>query len=183
MTVTISTRPATARDLAVNAAVLGVAAMAWFGWARQAPPAGWPVPLGVGSGLGAVLAVLAGVSAWRVWHSGSAMARAGGRRTYHLAVGAEAAVIAAGVVTLVVTGQSAYVAPWVLGVVGAHFLPLSRLFAIRDLAVAGWCLVVVAVVAVFAGLLGTVAPSAVAGAAGGLILVVAAARSLVAARR
>ena len=53
-------RPATARDLAVNAAVLGVAAMVWFGWAQEAPPAGWSVPLGIGSVLGVLIAFLAG---------------------------------------------------------------------------------------------------------------------------
>lgn len=183
MTMTTSTRQPTARDLAVNAAILGVAAMAWFGWAQEAPPAGWSIPLGIGSAVGVLIAVLAGVSAWRSRHSGSAMADASGRRTYYWAVGVEAAAIVVGAVVLTSTGQSAYISPWVLFVVGVHFLPLSRLFAIRSLVPAGVLLVVASAAAVIAALVATVAPSAVAGAAGGVILAGFAIWSLLAARR
>ncbi|GLY64718.1 hypothetical protein [Amycolatopsis taiwanensis] len=171
MTVTMATRQATARDLSVNAAVLGVAATVWFGWAQEAPPAGWSLPLGIGSGTGVLIAVLAGVSAWRSWRSGSAMADASGRRTYNWAVGAEVVAIAVGVVALALIGQSAYLAPWILFVVGTHFVPLGDLFVIRSLKLAGVLLAVVSAVAVVVGLMWTVTPSAVAGGAGGVVLV------------
>lgn len=180
---TMSARQATARDLAVNAAILGVAAMAWFGWAQEAPPAGWPVALGIGSGLGILIAVFAGVSAWRNRRSGSAMADRSGRRRYSLAVGVETIAAAVGAVALALTGQSAYIAPWILFVVGTHFVPLSRLFAIRSLAVAGVLLVAVSVAAVITGLLGLATPSAVAGGFAGVILVVFAIWSLLQIRR
>jgi hypothetical protein len=45
-----------AQDLAVTAAIFGVAAFVWFGWAQEAPPARWRLPLGLGSLLGLLLA-------------------------------------------------------------------------------------------------------------------------------
>lgn len=183
MTDTTAVRQATARDLAVNGAILGVAAAAWFGWAQEAPPAGWPVALGIGSVLGLLIAVFGVVTARRNRASGSAMAEWSGRRQYYRTVGLEGGLIVVGAVALGSTHHSAYVAPWVLFVVGAHFLPLSRLFAIRLLVPAGVLLAVAAVVAVVVSLLWTVQPSAVAGAAGGVILAVFAVLSLQAARR
>lgn len=183
MTLTTSARHATARDLSVNAAILGFAAAAWFGWAQQAPPPSWTMPLTIGSILGLVVCALAGLSAWRSRQSGSAMDAESGRRTYYWTVGVEGASIVVGAVALTSSGQSAFIAPWVLFVVGVHFLPLSNLFAIRSLAPAGVLLVVVSAIAVVVGLLGTVAPSAVAGGIGGLVLVAFAAASLLAARR
>jgi hypothetical protein len=75
-----------------------------------------------------------------------------------------------------VTGHSAYTAAWDLFVVGAHFVPLGRLFRIRSLVVVG--VLSVRVSAVAAGLHGTLAPSAIAGGAGGLLLILFGAWSL-----
>ncbi len=173
-TITASAAPtmtAAARDRAVNGLVLGFAGAMWLSWAQQGPPAGWPLPLAVGSGIGLLVAVLGGVLAWRRRHGASAMSDPRGRRTYNRTVGIESAAIAAGSTALGITGHSAYIAVWILFVVGAHFVPLGRLFRIRSLVVVGVVLIPVSVTAAVIGLVWTVAPSAVAGGIGGLLLV------------
>lgn len=166
------------RDLAVNGLVLGFAGAMWLGWAQDAPPAGWALPLSICSGLGLLVAIVGGVLTWRRRHGDSAMASSAGRRTYYRVVGLEGAVIAVGGTALGVTGHSGYTAALVLFIVGAHFVPLGRLFRIRSLVVVGVLSVLVSLVATVFGLLGTVAPSAIAGGVGGLLLIVFGAWSL-----
>lgn len=183
MTAVTSTHPAptgaaTRRDLAVNGLILGFAGAMWLGWAQQDPPAGWSVPLSVCSGVGIVAAIVGGVLAWRNRHGASAMATDLGRRTYYRVVGLEAVVIAVGATALGVTGHSDYIAALVLFVVGAHFVPLGRLFRIRSLVIVGVLVVATSVAAALEGLLGTVAPSAIAGGAGGILLILFGAWSL-----
>jgi hypothetical protein len=175
---TLRNMSATPRDLAVNGLVLGFAGAMWLGWAQEGPPAGWSVPLSIGSVVGVLVAVLAGVLTWRSRHGASAMADERGRRTYYRVVGVEVAAIAVGATALGISGQSEYIAAWILFVVGVHFVPLGRLFHIGSLKVVGVLAAVVSVVAVATGLLWTVLPSAVAGGVGGLLLVVFGAWSL-----
>lgn len=162
---------ATRRDLAVNGLILGFAGAMWLGWAQDDPPAGWSLPLGIASALGLLVAVLAGVLTWRARRGASAMADPRGRRTYFRVLGVEAGAILVGATGLGIGGQTAQLAPWVLLVVGVHFVPLSSLFGIRSLAVAGGLLVVVSVAATIVGVVSTVAPSAVAGGVGGPVLI------------
>lgn len=160
-----------ASDLAVTALILGVAGFAWFGWGRAAPPAGWSIPLAIGSAVGAVLAVAGGVLAWRLRSGASAMHDPQVHRAYSRVVGLEVALIVLGALVLGVTGQSAYLPAWILLVVGVHFIPLARLFRTPGLAAAGLVLIAVAAAAAALGAAGDVLPSAVAGAGGGLVCV------------
>lgn len=171
----------TRRDLATNALVLGAAAFVWFGWAQEGPPPGWSPLLAVGSGLGVVLAVVALVAMLRL-KDGSAMSTRAGRRTYGITVGVELLVAVLGVVALTLTGYATFISPWILAVVGLHFIPMARLFRIRLLAVAGVVLTVVALAAAIIGGLTDVLPSAVAGGVGGLALLGFSAASLYQAR-
>ena len=177
-TATMTQHAAATRDLAVNGLVLGFAGAMWLGWAQASPPTGWALPLSICSGLGLLVAIAAGVLVWRHRHGDSAMATTVGRRTYYRVVGIEGAVIAVGATVLGVTGHSAYTAAWVLFIVGAHFLPLGRLFRIQSLMVVGVLSVVVSALAAILGLQGTVAPSAIAGGVGGLLLILFGAWSL-----
>ena len=163
-----------ARDLAASALILSIATLLWFGWAQAQPPAGWSVPLTVGSVAGVAVAVAAGLTARRLRTGGLAMNDARVRRTYWRVVAVEGTLCAAGAVGLGVSGQSAYIASWILLVVGAHFVPLGRLFAIGSLVAAGLVLVVVAVAAAVIGTVSAVAPSFVAGAGGGAVCLVGA---------
>ena len=90
----------------------------------------------------------------------------------------EALIIAGGATALGITGHSAYIAAWVLFIVGAHFVPLGRLFRIDSLVVVGILVIMVSVGAAIAGLLGTIAPTAIAGGVGGVLLILFGAWSL-----
>lgn len=188
-TVTASrTRPAgTPRDLAVTALILGIAAMAWFGWGQAQPPAGWTVPLIAGTFVSIAVAGGAGSVAARFRGGATAMAARRVRRGYGITVGIEVAACGLGAAGLALAGHSPYTAPWILLVVGVHFVPLGRLFGQPELVLAGFALSAVAVAATLTGLVSGVAPSAVAGAFGGLVCAACAAacirRALLAARR
>jgi hypothetical protein len=162
----------TRRDAAASALVLGIAGASWAGWGQEAPPAGWSLPLTIGSCLGLLLALAAGIRTVRYRAGASAMRTARGRRAYFVTLGVEVAVIGVGVAVLSVIGRTDYLAAWILFVVGAHFLPLGRLFLVTGLIVAGVLLVGVAAAAAVVGALGGPAPSAVAGAGGVLVMVV-----------
>jgi len=81
-------------------------------------------------------------------------------------------------VGLGLAGRPAYTAPWILLVVGVHFVPLGRLFGSANLVWSGLVLAAVAIAAAVTGAVSAVEPSAVTGAFGGLVLVAAAAASL-----
>lgn len=163
---------ATVRDLCATALVLGVAGVMWFGWSQQGPPASWVPFLVVGSVVGAIVAVLALILTMRSRKGPTATRAAGGSRAYRWTVIIEVGAIAVGVAVLGLTGRAAYISPWVLFIVGAHFLPLSTLFRIRSLRVCGLLLTAVAVAATIVGVAGDVLPSAVAGAGSGVLMVV-----------
>jgi hypothetical protein len=166
------------RDLTVTALILGIAAALWFGWGQAQPPAGWGLPMTVGSFAAIAIAVAAGIMLSRYRHGASAMESRRVRRAYGITVGIETAVIGLGAVGLALAGRSAYTAPWILLVVGVHFLPLGRLFGSADLLWAGLALAAIAIAGAVTGAVSAVAPSAVTGAFGGLVLVAAAAASL-----
>lgn len=168
---TVAPPDATLRDRAANALVLGFAGIMWLMWAQAAPPPSWTPFLLAGAVAGAVVAVTAAVLAWRHRAGASAMGNGRGRTAYRWAVGTEVALIAVGAAVLGATGRADYLSPWVLFVVGAHFLPLSTVFRIDSLRLCGLVAMAVAAVAAFAGLAGAVQPGAVAGGGGGLLMV------------
>jgi hypothetical protein len=158
------------RDLAATALVLAVAAFAWFGWSGAAAPSWWPTFAVPGSVAAVTTAVLAGLQVRRERRSGTVMVEPGASARYGRWVGAEVVAIVVGWVVLALLGAVDLVAAWVLGVVGAHFLPLGDLFRVRLLRVCGVVLVGVAVVAVVLDVLDVTAASTVAGGAGGVVL-------------
>jgi hypothetical protein len=159
-----------ARDRAVTAAIFGLAAAAWFGWAQESPPAGWSIPLEVGSLASLVIMVGGGFLVIRHRHGPTAMADPRVRRLYHLTVAVEGVACLVGAIGLGRSGHQAYISAWVLFVVGAHFLPLARLFGRRDLLLSGLVLIIVSGVAVAVGTVRVALPTTVAGAGAGLVL-------------
>ncbi len=169
----ISPEGASAWDLAITGVILGVAGSMWFGWGRQDPPSGWSVPLLMGSVVGLGVAVAGGLLLWRLRSSGeSAMSDARIRRGWRLIVGVEVVTIVLGNVLLNISGRPSYVAAWTLFVVGAHFLPMARVFRMPGIGAAGVVLMAVAVGAAVVGMTGPTAPSALAGLGGGLVCLV-----------
>jgi hypothetical protein len=168
----------TPSDLSVTALILAIAGALWFGWGQAEPPAGWGLPMVIGMFAAIAVAIVAAVAVRRFRHGATAMADQRVRRWYGITVGAEVAAIAIGAVGLGLAGRPAYTAPWILLVVGVHFVPLGRLFGIADLVWSGLVLSAVAIAAAVTGALSAVAPSAITGAFGGLVLLAAAATSL-----
>jgi hypothetical protein len=166
------------RDLSVAALILAIAAMAWFGWGRAQPPAGWGLPLTLG--MFASMAVIPFAARLIIRFRGGATARWDRRvrRGYWITVGVEVAAIVLGANGLALAGRAAYTAPWTLLVVGVHFLPLARLFASTVLVWAGLALSAVAIAGAVTGAVSSVAPSAVTGGFGGLVLIAAALTSM-----
>ncbi len=161
-------------DLANTALVLTVAALAWFGWGQAEPPAGWSPALVAGSVASVVAALLAGSAMRRLRGAEPSMSDPAVHRMYWRIVGAEAAACLLGAVALTAAGQPRYVPAWILLVVGAHLLPLARLFRIAELYPAGFALAAIAVAAAVTGTVTAIHPSAVAGAGGGLACLIAA---------
>jgi membrane protein implicated in regulation of membrane protease activity len=168
----------TPSDLSVTALILAIAGALWFGWGQAEPPAGWGLPMVIGMFAAIAVAIVAAVAVRRFRHGATAMADQRVRRGYGITVGVEVAAIAIGSVALGLTGHPDYTAPWILLVVGVHFVPLGRLFGIADLVWSGLVLSAVAIAAAVTGALSAVAPSAITGAFGGLVLLAAAATSL-----
>jgi hypothetical protein len=166
------------RDLAVTALILGIAAMMWFGWGQAQPPAGWAVPLTVGTFVAIPVAGFAGSIVARFRNGATALAERRVRRSYAITVGIEVAACGLGALGLGLAGHAPYIAPWILLVVGVHFVPLGRLFGESQLLWAGLALSAVAAAATVTGVVSDVAPSAVSGAFGGLVCVTCAAACL-----
>jgi hypothetical protein len=167
-------RPVQAIDLAITAMVLGVAAIAWFGWGQAQPPAAWSPALTIGSVAAILATVAAGLAKRRLCGAVPSMRDPAVYRAYWRIVGTEVAACLLGMAALAAAGLTSYVAAWILLVVGAHFLPLGRLFGIAELYPAGWGLAAVAAAAAITGTVTAVRPSAVAGAGGGLACLIAA---------
>lgn len=163
-----------ARDRAVTGAIFGLAAAAWFSWGQESPPAGWSIPLTVGSLASLAIMIGGGLLALRHRHGWTALADPRVRRLYHLTVMVEVVACLVGAIGLGRAGQQAYISAWVLFIVGAHFLPLARLFDRHDLLLSGLVLIIVSVVAVAVGIAGVALPSAVSGAGAGLVLAICA---------
>jgi hypothetical protein len=159
----------------VTALILGVAAMMWFGWGQAQPPDGWALPLTIGTFVAIAVAGGGGSIAARFRGGPTAMADRRVRRGYGITVGVEVAACGLGAAGLELAGRSAYIAPWILLVVGVHFVPLGRLFGSSHLVLAGLALAAIAIAGAVTGVVSDVAPSAVTGAFGGLVCVACAA--------
>ncbi len=182
-----SVRPAAAlwdRGEVIGAAVLAFAGVGWFGWAQQDPPSAWVPYLVAGSVVCGLLLVTLVVLLVRHRTTGSSpMADPAVRRGYWLTVSVEVALIVGGNLVLAAVGHPEYDAAWTLFVVGVHFVPLAAIFQARGLAVTGVLTALIAVAAAVFGLGGALAPSAAAGAGGGLAFIAYAAWVLLHGRR
>jgi hypothetical protein len=158
------------RSRGVTVAVDGFFALVWFGWGQAAAPSWLVVPLAVGSGLAALLAVAGAVVTKRSAGRLPAMSDPVVRRRYGIIVGAEFGLLGAGAALLGVTGLYQWVAVWICFGVGVHFFPLGSALDNPSLRPLGAVLVAVAGAALIVGLTSAVAPSTVTGLGAGLCL-------------
>lgn len=156
----------------------GFFAVMWFGWGQAEAPSWLTVPLIVGCALGVLAAVVGGVIAVRSSGQRTAMSERAVRLRYNWIVGVELLLIGAGAGLLGAAGWSKWVPVWVCGVVGAHFLPLARVFSGLLLRPLGVSILAVAAAAAVVGLISAMVPSTVAGPGTGACLLLAAMTTL-----
>jgi hypothetical protein len=159
------------RARAVTIAVEGFFAFVWFGWGQAAAPSWLVAPLAVGTGLGALVAVVGVVLTARSHDRLATVHDPAVRRRYSITVGVEFTLIGVGAAGLGATGLVRWIPVWVCFVVGAHFFPLAPVLENRSLRPLGALLVAVAAAALAVGLASTVAPSTITGSGAGLCLV------------
>lgn len=170
------------RDAAATAAIFGLFASAWFGWAQEDPPSRWRAWLIAGSVTGLVTALAGGLLTWRLW-DGDTVFDANTSRAFGVVVGLEVALAVVGVVVLAILHKQDLSAAWVAFVVGVHLFPVAALLHYPLLYVVATVVTAVAIAAVPVARSTSVAVSAVTGSATGVVLLTAALVSLVGALR
>ncbi|SDL47004.1 hypothetical protein SAMN05216298_3964 [Glycomyces sambucus] len=157
------------RDAAGTAAVFGFFAMAWFGWAQEAPPAKWLWPLRIGSILSGLTAVAGGLLLWRHWSDGSVIDASVGPK-FGIIVGVEFALAGLGCGLLAWRKRADLMSAWIAFVVGVHFFPVAVLLEIPALHVTAALVTVASIASVFIAKARSLTVSAVVGATTGPIL-------------
>ncbi len=165
------------RDAAGTTAVLGFFAAGWFGWAQDAPPAGWRLWLTGGSVAGMITALAGGLLTWSHWTDGSAITSETGP-IFGLIVAVEVVLSAAGAAVLHRRGQSRYIPAWVAVIVGLHLLPLAPLFRYPFLWIVGAAVTLIGLAAIPIASARSLPVSAVTGVAVGTVLLSSALVSL-----
>lgn len=167
------------RDFAVMTLVFGVAAFIWFGWGHEDPPKRWRVLLIIGSVLALVVTAIGGVLTWQLWGSGSVFEEQAVRRAFGIVCGIEFGLCGLGAAALAIGKRPYWIAPWILLVVGVHFIPLALIFHDPGLNVLAALMVVGSVLAVVLHRRRQITPSAITALAGGGSLLVFAVRAAV----
>lgn len=116
------------RDYMMAAAIFGLFTFVWFGWAQERPKENWRIYLGVGSGLGIVLAIFGFYLSINHWEAASALHHQANFSYYIIFVIIEFSIAAIVGLMLIFKKRSDYVAPWIAFIVGVHFFPLSFVF-------------------------------------------------------
>jgi hypothetical protein len=171
------------RDLAMIAAVFGVASFVWSGWAQEAPPKHWiwRVVLGLFGFAGLALAALSVLMAIRHWGTATALQGGSVALTVYIIVFWVEVILAAVLAFLAIRAKrSDLIAPLILGVVGIHFLALAPVFAQPVLYLAAGLLTAIAIITVV-GPTGSVARSFWCGVLGAPVFLVIGVWSAVAA--
>ncbi|MFF2486956.1 hypothetical protein ACFVSU_11175 [Microbacterium sp. NPDC058062] len=116
------------RDLAVSAAVFGLAALLWATWAQAHPPRGWwwRAVLGLGSFAGIALAVLGTVLLARLWATPTAIEPGTTAFVVYVVVfWVELAFAVVLAILAVRAGWSDFVSPALLALVGLDLIVLA----------------------------------------------------------
>ncbi len=148
----------------------GFFAFVWFGWGQAAAPSWLVVPLAVGTGLGALLAVAGVVVTAKSTGRLAAASAPAVRRRYGITVGVEFGLVGVGAGVLAATGLAPWIPVWVCVVVGLHFFSLAGVLANPSLRPLGALMTAAAAAALVVGLASTVAPSTLTGPCAGLCL-------------
>lgn len=157
------------RDAAATAAVLGLFASSWFGWAQERPPPAWRPMLVAASIVSLLTAVVGGILTWQNWSEGTVF-DADTSLVFGIVVGIEFTVAALGAVLLTAWRRQDLIPAWVAFVVGVHFFPLAWLLQYPLIHVLAALVIVVALAAVPLARSRSLPVSAVTGPATGVVL-------------
>jgi hypothetical protein len=158
--------------------IFGTMSFAWFGWGQEDPPARWRPLLGVGSVLGALVAIGSGILAWQNWSAPTVFDGGSAGIGFGIIVLIEVLFCGIGAFVLTRRGQARYLSVWIAAVVGLHFIPLIFFFHDLLLILPSVAVPAVALLALRIGRRGTLTPSAVTGLGTGPVLLVTAGISL-----
>ncbi len=139
------------RDLLMTTALFGLFAFVWFGWAQENPPSAARVPLGIGAGIGAILAVTFGILSVLNWDAPTSLDYSTPAfRVYVIVVIVEFVLAAAGGIALGLSKWKRFIPVWVLLVVAVHFFPLASVMDMPALDVLAALLIAAVAVAMAA---------------------------------
>ena len=167
------------RDYAMYAAIFGFFAMSWYGWAQENPPKSWKMWLILGSLIGLIVTIAGLIIAIQHWNDGSVLSAPGAMQYYRIVVGVEFAIAGLGVGVLYWRKWQRYNPPWIVFVVGIHFIALATTFKDSWLYVLSALLVAIAIFSLWIGGKKTVAVSAICGILSGTVLLLFALRGLI----
>ncbi len=151
-------------------AIFGMFSFVWFGWAQENPRRSWRKYLGIASGVALAVSLIGIYLSATNWHEGSALSAEGAYTSYLIFVFIEFALAGIGGVLFIKFKRNAYVAPWILFIVGIHFFWLQGIFEDPSLLILAILLVGIAFASFrFARKL-NVATSAITGIGAGTVL-------------
>lgn len=116
------------RDYAMYAAIFGMFAFAWFGWAQENPPQKLRLLLGSGSLISAIVAGAGAYLAFKNWGAASALQNGDMRLLFNIVFIIEFLSALIGALVLMKKKHAGQVASWIAFVVGVHFIPLALVF-------------------------------------------------------
>ncbi|WP_328468104.1 hypothetical protein OHA21_50880 [Actinoplanes sp. NBC_00393] len=166
------------RDAAMTAAIFGFFAMAWFGWALEAPPPAWRRYLYGGLVISGLTLVAGAVVAATHWSDGTVFDESVSR-TYGIIVGIEFGVAGIGAAMLGVARRQSLIPVWIAFVVGVHLFPIAALLHYPAIHVVGVLVTAVALAAIPVSRATRLHPSAITGVGTGVSLLAGALYSLV----
>jgi hypothetical protein len=158
------------RDYTMYAAIFGFFSFVWFGWAQEKPRPGWRLPIGIAQGLAFLLCGVGVYFSIINWGAGSALKEVGSYTTYLIIFYVELFLSGLGAFVLIRLKKSNFISPWILFIVGTHFIALEFVFRDSALFLLAALLIMIAVTSVFISPKLQVANSAIAGIGAGTVL-------------
>lgn len=151
-------------------AIFGFFSFVWFGWAQEKPRESWRKYLGVAATISLITCSLGVYLSVKNWHAGSALADFNAYKSYLIVFYTELIIAAVGAFLLMKRKNSAYVAPWILFIVGVHFFWLKHIFNDVSLYILAILLIIISFISPRVARRFNVANSAITGIGAGVIL-------------
>lgn len=167
------------RDHTMYAAIFGIFAFAWFGWAQENPHPEWRWWLAAMSAVSLGFAVWGGILSVYHWHDASALNQQSNFKWYLIFFYAELLLALVGALLLMYFKANDWVAIWISAVVAIHFIALAFVFQDKALFLLAAAMLLVTIAAYPVAVYFQVANSAITGIGNGSLLAIFALRGLI----